>query len=95
MMAAMNVDRFKPESGDDYPSSPWNDGLYPQEHLTQCEDDDCERCDYLIHGGFWMACDECGHWGHQDTDGWVMAEGIPFCSVKCAEHRFGKGVKIQ
>ena len=63
--------------------SPWDDGKSNQQHLTECNDDSCERCDYLING-FYMSCGRCGCWGHQDSDGWVLVEGIPICQ-SCAE----------
>jgi hypothetical protein len=74
--------------------SPWQDGKTNQQHLEECPDDDCVRCNHLIDG-FYMACDSCGHWGLQESDGWVLAEGIPFCSVECARERFGESVEIQ
>ncbi len=73
---------------------PWKDGRENQQHLTECSCEECDRCDYLIDG-FYMACDECGNWGSQESDGWVLAQGIPFCSVRCAENRLGEGVEIQ
>lgn len=72
----------------------WKDGKENARHLTECGDDDCERCSYLIDG-FYMACDNCGHWGSQESDGWVLVEGIPFCNEKCAEEWFGRPVTIQ
>lgn len=73
---------------------PWKDGKESQQHLTECTDGGCERCDHLTNG-FYMACDQCGHWGHQDASGWVMARGIPFCNEQCAEQWFGEPVEIE
>lgn len=72
---------------------PWEDGKWSQQHLTECMDDDCERCEWLIDG-FYMACDECGHWGQQDVDGgWVMRLGMIFCSDECADMFHGSNEK--
>ncbi len=73
---------------------PWEDGKENQQHLTECTDDNCERCDYLTDG-FYMACDSCGHWGHQEASGWVLAGGIPFCNQQCAEQFFCEPVDIE
>lgn len=35
------------------------------QHLTNCADDACERCENLMY--FYQACDECGTWGHNDA----------------------------
>ena len=75
-------------------SDPWKDGKEHAQHLTECGDDDCDRCSYLIDG-FYLACDQCGHWGHQDSNGWVTANGVPFCSEDCAKQWFGESVEIQ
>jgi len=87
---------IKPDSGELRCSSsdPFDDGKDSQQHLTECTDDNCERCQHLIDG-FYMACDTCGHWGHQDASGWVLVEGIPFCSENCAVQWFGGPVEIQ
>lgn len=73
---------------------PWDDDKDDARHLTECKNDDCERCNQLIDGEY-MACDSCGHWGQQDAHGWVLVKGIPFCSEECAEKRFGEPVEIQ
>lgn len=74
-------------------SDPWKDGKESVQHLSECQDDACDRCEYLIDG-FYMACDNCGHWGHQESDSWVMVDNIPFCSEKCAKEWFGESAKI-
>lgn len=58
------------------------------QHLTECERGDCERCDALVDGHY-MACDQCGHWGHQDSDGWTMVRDMVFCDEICAGKFFG------
>lgn len=68
-------------------SDPYQDGQDSIGHLTVCKVDGCERCEWLME--FYMACDTCGHWGHQDSTGWVLRRGVPFCSDKCADDRFG------
>ena len=61
-------------------------------HLLECRDVNCSRCAYLLND-FYMGCDQCGHVGHQDSDGWVTREGIPFCSEQCANEWFGASEK--
>ena len=75
-------------------SDPWKDGKENAQHLSECGNDNCDRCGYLIDG-LYMACDQCGHWGSQDSNGWVMAKGVPFCSEKCAREWFGAEVEIE
>ena len=60
------------------------------EHLSQCNDDGCERCRWLINNGFYMACDYCGSWGQWESDGWVMCRGIIFCNERCRDFYFGE-----
>lgn len=91
MKAKPDVDRDF-SAWDRSSSGPWEDDKSNADHLTDCPG--CERCDYLIDG-FYMACDQCGHWGHQDSDGWVLVDGIPFCNRDCAEAFFGGPVEIQ
>jgi hypothetical protein len=67
---------------------PWEDGKNSVEHLTDCEVDFCERCEHLIDG-FYMSCDHCGHWGYQDSDGWTLCHGMPFCNEQCRDAYFG------
>lgn len=67
---------------------PWFDGKGSVQHLTECDVDGCDRCEYLVDG-FYMACDQCGSWGHQESSGWVMAKNIPFCSEACARSFLG------
>lgn len=67
---------------------PWEDGKNSVEHLTECEVHGCERCDHLIDG-FYMSCDYCGRWGHQDSDGWTLCHGMPFCNERCRDAHFG------
>jgi len=69
-------------------SDPWKDGKHDAVHLTECANDCCARCDWLIDG-FYMSCDQCGHWGQQDCDGWTLCCGMPFCSDKCRDAYFG------
>jgi hypothetical protein len=64
----------------------WEDGTSNAEHLDKC--DGCERCDWLIDG-FYMACDHCGHWGMQSSDGWTLCHGMVFCNARCRDGYFG------
>lgn len=32
---------------------------------------DCSYQDYLVHEGFAMSCDDCGHAGSVASDGWI------------------------
>lgn len=69
-------------------TDPWQDGLSNTEHLETCPG--CvERCDYLLNG-FYMFCDDCGHAGHQDSDGWMLFDGVPVCT-SCGEKREREG----
>lgn len=92
LLSRHDNDSDNPATGES--SDPWKDGKEHVQHLAECGDDDCDRCGYLIDG-FYMACDHCGHWGHQDSNGWVMANGVPFCSEDCAKQWFGESVEIQ
>lgn len=71
---------------------PWKDGMSNHVHLSKCSG--CDRCDYLIDG-FYMSCDGCGHWGHQDSDGWVLRNGVPFCTDDCADRYFAHSAIFQ
>lgn len=66
---------------------PWEDGKSSVEHLSDCADG-CERCEWLIDG-FYMSCDHCGHWGMQESDGWTLCHGMPFCNERCRDAYFG------
>lgn len=70
-------------------SDPWEDSKNNTQHLTDCDDDGCERCQYLIDG-FYMACDYCGSWGLQESDGWVMCRAMIFCDEKCRDDYWGE-----
>lgn len=52
------------------------------EHLENCQKDGCCLCNHLLE--FYMTCDECGSWGHQDSYGWATVCGIPVCKA-CAD----------
>ena len=59
----------------------------PVAHIESCTDDSCERCEGYLE--FYMCCDECGHVGHMDSDGWVLGDfdkygrAKVYCSEKC------------
>lgn len=69
-------------------SDPWDDGKVNPVHLSECEDAACGRCQYLIDG-LYMACDQCGHWGQQESDGWTLCQGMVFCDKRCADAYMG------
>lgn len=60
----------------------------PAEHLTNCDVSSCPTCDNLIE--FYMACDQCGHWGHKDSSGWAD-HPIVLCSPECVKVWEGGG----
>ena len=68
---------------------PWEDGKGSAEHLADC--DGCSRCEWLIDE-LYMACDQCGHWGLQDSDGWTLCLGMVFCDERCRENYFGSEI---
>lgn len=70
------------------PSDPYEDNKSNPEHLTDCDDDGCDRCRHLLDG-FYMACDHCGHWGQQESDGWTLCRGMTFCNERCRDAYFG------
>lgn len=69
-------------------NNPWDDSQTSQQHLTNCREDFCERCAWLIDG-FYMSCDQCGHWGQQESDGWTLCRAMVFCNRRCADLHFG------
>ncbi len=75
-------------------SDPFDDGKDSQQHLTECIDDNCERCQHLIDG-FLYGLRYLRTLGSPDASGWVLVEGIPFCSESCAVQWFGGPVEIQ
>ena len=54
-----------------------------RDHLEACTLDDCPECDHYLE--FYMACEGCGHWGHQESDGWILWNGMPFCTEECRD----------
>lgn len=70
------------------------DGLGSAEHLKVCDVDNCDRCEFLMQ--FYMACDNCGLWGNTSAcHTGVVANGIWFCSERCAKEWFGDAVNIE
>jgi hypothetical protein len=55
----------------------------PQNHANNCTNDNCEWCEALLE--HYMACDECGHVGAKNADGWadIGADARVLCK-QCA-----------
>lgn len=80
----LSIDSINPTSICE--SDPWEDSKSNTEHLTDCEG--CERCEWLMDG-FYMACDYCGTWGMQESDGWTLCHAMIFCNEQCRDNFFG------
>lgn len=57
----MNIDEY-------YNELFYGDLASPAHHLEDCEDGDCEVCNYLLLE-FFTACDGCGHWMDKECVG--------------------------